>query len=173
MNAKEISGSFTVFVTISLNAVIPIRNVLCYFFGRFTCRSLCLCFTFFTFSFFRATRSHTFFLFVKREVGCCWFSQASKWKHRKIMSFHSTEIEIQIKFSIVCKSSFPFYLNFILFYFIPSFFPLAGGVMLWLLSSVIFFSVSFDSFMYFTCCLALLFDVRRTTIVITMMMMMM
>lgn len=140
--------------------------------------ALCLCFTFFTFSFFRATRSrsHTFFSLLRERwvaAAAATFSQASKWKHRKIMSFHSTEIEIQIKFSIVCKSSFSFYLNFILFYFIPSFFPLAGGVMLWLLSSVIFFSVSFDSFMYFTCCLALLFDVRRTTIVITMMMMMM
>lgn len=41
LNAKKkILGSFTVFITIPFNIVIPIRNVLCYFWRRFTCLSL-------------------------------------------------------------------------------------------------------------------------------------
>lgn len=87
VNATEISGSFTVFVTISLNAVIPIRNVLCYFFGCFgLSHSVSLLIHFFPRCQSRkAEKSHiSFFLFA---VCGLLFSQASKWKHRKIMSF--------------------------------------------------------------------------------------
>lgn len=121
------SGSFTVFETISFNVVIPITNVLCYFWRRFFRQNQKQ-----HISIFRATNTFPFFLrfpfrcflcFVAGSVAfswtwCCLFSEASnKNMENNVISW---EIKIQIKFSIVCKF-FSFYLNFIWFHFIPFF----------------------------------------------------
>lgn len=90
------SGSFTVFETISFNVVIPITNVLCYFWRRFFGRTKSSTFPFFA----PPTHFHFFFVFlfdvssalllvplrsVEHGAACSAKLAIKTWK---IMSFH-------------------------------------------------------------------------------------
>lgn len=104
-----------------------------------------------TFSFFAPT---IFFPSVVKERGgslllmLLTVSQASKWKHWKIMSFQRTERSTS-KLNSRLYANHRFHFIQILFYFIPSLL-LWDRMMLWLLPSVKFFSVAVASCMGLT-----------------------